>query len=308
MKKKSEELVKFYPNGQWSIQKADYEVKGKAANYKVNAHYGTGGKSGAGASPAGNVKNIDPKTGKVISEVNPFKKDEDGKKLHEEMFGKQPKKITEAQQKWGLEQKKKWLKTKAGKKKSEEQAKENEAKNKASEVKVFTPEQIAAENEKRKKGLKKTAREEMIEYLEKAVRQPMTDHDTSPLAYDKKQKGDIKSAKPRGGDPRHDRDPVDHNDPEVKELNKLKNKVKGTKHEARVQAEIDSHAGKMEGRKTRKGGQQTPTSTSGMSSLRLGTKNDPYYKAGGLKHPKQDYKKMKEEQKKKKPLDSKRLP
>jgi hypothetical protein len=79
------ELIKFDSNGQWSMAKAsnvseaessEAKVKGKAANYKLNSHYGDGGsKSGAGASPAGNIKDIDPKSGKTIKETNPFKKD-----------------------------------------------------------------------------------------------------------------------------------------------------------------------------------------------------------------------------------------
>ena len=72
--KKYSEIVKFEKNGQWCIEKAEEAKAHGSAKHLVDKHYGDGGKSGAGASPAGKVKDIDPKTGKVLKETDPFKK------------------------------------------------------------------------------------------------------------------------------------------------------------------------------------------------------------------------------------------
>lgn len=72
--KKYSEIVKFEKNGQWCIEKAEEAKAHGSAKHLVDKHYGNGGKSGAGASPAGKVKDIDPKTGKVLKETDPFKK------------------------------------------------------------------------------------------------------------------------------------------------------------------------------------------------------------------------------------------
>jgi len=74
MKSDCNELVKFDENGQWSIAKAEDAKAHGSAKHLIDKHYGGSNKSGAGASPAGKVKEIDPKSGKIIREIDPFKK------------------------------------------------------------------------------------------------------------------------------------------------------------------------------------------------------------------------------------------
>jgi hypothetical protein len=169
------EMIKYDKNGQWSITKSDYKVHGKEAKAKIDEHYSGDHKQ---VGQAGPVKEIDPKRlGKETAERTSKMKEAAAKmkKGDYEVHGKEAKAKID-----------------------EHYSGDHKQVGQAGPVKNIDPKT----GKEIKKKLKKTAREEMAEYLEKKVRKPAYG---SEELYEGNFREDAppRKAKHRGSDPRH---------------------------------------------------------------------------------------------------------